>query len=269
MARLTTLEVCDGWHDELPESASSKDKKPIVDSSKHGQRCVANKEEIDEAFETVKTVRYMQPTQLEGKCAGLTLTAYAAGHSLGGTLWKLRSPTAGTILLALDWNHMRERHLDGTALIAAPSAGPAAASASTAGALDAVRRADVMLADVERGLVVSARRKDRDAALLDLVHTTIRSGHSVLMPVDASARLLELLVLLDAHWAYAYPHAKFPLCLVSRTGREVLERARTLMEWTTSSWAVKAGEEDSGNGNNKNQRGNDKNSQPSNPLDFK
>lgn len=113
---------------------------------------------------------------LPGKCAGLTLTAYGAGHTLGGTIWKLRSPSSGTILIALDWNHNRERHLDGTALLAssvspAPLAGdgavaPRAPQQATGGILDAVRRPDLLITDAERGLLTNARRKDRDAALL-------------------------------------------------------------------------------------------------------
>lgn len=76
--------------------------------------------------------------------------------------------------------------------------------------------------------------------------------------MDPSARLLELLVLLDQHWAYAYPnHKSIPLCLISRTGKEVIERARTFMEWMTREWA--RGTED----------GKKRANQISSPLDFK
>ena len=149
----------------------------------------------------------MQPTPLEGRCAGLVLTAYHAGHSLGGTVWKLRSPSVGTIVMALDWNHHRERHLDATALLAV---GTAAAPLA-----HAIGRPDLLITDMERGLYTNARRKDRDATLLDHVHRTLTSGHSVLLPVDGAPRLLELLVLLDQHWAFAYQHQRFPMCLVS------------------------------------------------------
>lgn len=81
--------------------------------------------------------------------------------------------------------------------------------------------------------------------LSDLINRTLQSGHSLLFPVDPSARLLELLVLLDQHWSYAYSSGgmdkRFPLCLVSRTGKEVVERARTFMEWMTREWATRGG----------------------------
>jgi len=128
----------------------------------------------------------------------------------------------------------------------------------------------------------NAPRKQRDAAMLELIHNTIRGGHSVLIPVDASSRLLELLILLDQHWAFAYPHVRFPLCLVSATGREVVERARTLMEWMTSEWvranasqadaaAEEGAEAPPPPKRQRNQRNNNNNNnaaQPASPLDF-
>ena len=211
------------------------------------RRRVPSIEQIEQTFEAISTLRYLQPYHFShGKLAGITLTAYNAGHSLGGTVWKLRSPSQGTILVALEWNHNRERHLDGTALLTSSAAGrppTAAESSGSAGSstYEAVRRADLMITSIQRGRITNIRRKDRDAAILDIVHKSLQSNNSVLFPIDPSARLLELLVLLDQHWAYAYPHANFPLCLVSQTGSEVLERARTLMEWTTREWATSAG----------------------------
>ena len=212
MGRLQMLETVHAWRQE------------------DTQRYVPTEAEVDEAFDAIRALRYMQPTPLEGRCAGLVLTAYHAGHSLGGTVWKLRSPSVGTIVMALDWNHHRERHLDATALLAV---GTAAAPLA-----HAIGRPDLLITDMERGLYTNARRKDRDAMLLDHVHRTLTSGHSVLLPVDGAPRLLELLVLLDQHWAFAYQHQRFPMCLVSHTGQEVVERARTFMEWMSREWAI-------------------------------
>ncbi|EPQ30383.1 uncharacterized protein PFL1_01909 [Pseudozyma flocculosa PF-1] len=282
MGKLTVTEAVEAWRTEVDidrERTELEATGGLAD-----RRCIPTLDEVDEAFEAIKTVRYLQPTHLEGKCTGITLTAYNAGHALGGAVWKLRSPTSGTVLIALDWNHNRERHLDGTALLASSgAAAPSAAGGAPSGISDAVRRPDLLITEIQRGLVVNVRRKDRDAALLDLVHKTIQGGHSVLFPVDPSARLLELLVLLDQHWAYAYPHARFPLCLVSRTGKEVLERSRTYMEWMTREWATKAGEAATeeagegargargGGGGQGNRRGKGAKSQqaPISPLDFK
>ena len=264
MGKLTVLEAIQTWRSEIDTEKEST-------SGSSTRRCLATPDQVEEAFEQIKTVRYMQPTHLEGKCASLTLTAYNAGHSLGGAVWKLRSPTSGTVVIALDWNHNRERHLDGTVLLSSSTAAPGTPGSGSGS--DAVRRPDLLITEIERGLVVNTRRKDRDAALIDLVHTTIQAGNSLLFPIDASARLLELMVLLDQHWAYAYPHARFPLCLISRTGKEVIERSRTYMEWMTREWATKANELiEADKDRQKPTRGgsaNNRTAAASSPLDFK
>jgi cleavage and polyadenylation specificity factor subunit 2 len=284
MGRLSVLEAVNAIRSErrIPGEAgqaNEDDKEQTLEADRH--LCIATADQVDAAFEHISTLRYLQPTQLDGKCAGLTLTAYSAGHTLGGAVWKLRSPSSGTLLVALDWNHTRERHIDGTALITASLSSavtPNGPTSSGGGIADAIRRPDVLITSMARASYTNARRKDRDAAMLDVIHNTIRSGHSVLIPVDASSRLLELLVLLDQHWAFAYPHVRFPLCLVSTTGREVVERARTLMEWMTSEWvranATQAAAEENTETipppkRQRNQRNNNNNAaQPASPLDF-
>ncbi|KAI0261907.1 hypothetical protein BGY98DRAFT_1052192 [Russula aff. rugulosa BPL654] len=52
---------------------------------------------------------------------GLTITAFNAGHTLGGTIWKIRSRAVGVIVYAVNMNYIRERHLDGTVLISGPA----------------------------------------------------------------------------------------------------------------------------------------------------
>lgn len=59
---------------------------------------------------------------------------------------------------------------------------------------------------------------------------TLRSSHSVLIPCDPSARLFEILTLLDQHWSTSRLDA-YPLCLVSSTGQDVLGFVRSLTEW--------------------------------------
>jgi cleavage and polyadenylation specificity factor subunit 2 len=63
----------------------------------------------------------------------------------------------------------------------------------------------------------------------DLISETISSGHSLLLPVDSSTRLLELLVLTDQHWAFSRTRA--PICLISKTAKELLAVVRSMMEW--------------------------------------
>ncbi|CCM05574.1 uncharacterized protein FIBRA_07801 [Fibroporia radiculosa] len=197
--------------DDVPESVT----KPRTGTY------IATIQDVNEAFDSMNVLRYSQPCHLQGKCQGLTIIPFNAGHTLGGTIWKIRSPTAGTILYAVDMNHTRERHLDGTVLVRQASAG--------GGIFESLARPDLLITDAERANVTTARRKDRDAALLDCVTATLTSRNSLLLPCDASTRVLELLVLLDQHWNYS--RLKFPICLLSRTGREMLTFVRSMMEW--------------------------------------
>lgn len=93
----------------------------------------------------------------KGKCQGLTITAFNAGHTLGGSIWKIRSPSAGTILYAVDLNHLRERHLDGTVILRGAGSGDVH---------EALARPDLFITDADRVNTVLGRKKDRDAQLI-------------------------------------------------------------------------------------------------------
>lgn len=114
---------------------------------------------------------------------------------------------------------MKERHLDGTVLMMRPG--------NTT--FDSLVRPDLLITDAERAAVLTSRKKDRDAALIDTITATLSSRSSLMLPCDSSTRILELLVLLDQHWSYSKLH--FPICLLSRTGREMLTFVRSMMEW--------------------------------------
>ncbi|KAH7107776.1 beta-lactamase-like protein [Auriculariales sp. MPI-PUGE-AT-0066] len=206
-----TPQAAEPGNDEQPMDTEES----AVTPAQPGSKFIAEKDDVFRAFESIVTMRYSQPSHLQGKCQGLTITPYAAGHTLGGTVWKIRSPSAGTIVYGVNLNHTRERHLDGTILFRGQI-------------FDALARPDLFITDAERTLVVNARRKDRDEALLKIVTETLQSN-SLMIPVDSSARLLELLVLFDQHWTFS--KQKAPICLVSKTGVEMLTFVRSMMEW--------------------------------------
>jgi len=67
-----------------------------------------NLEDIDQAFEAITCLRYHQPIELSGKCKGITITASSAGHTVGGTVWKISKDTE-SILYAVDYNHRKDK----------------------------------------------------------------------------------------------------------------------------------------------------------------
>lgn len=232
MGRIAATEDVDGLRDEQDigdegQSPSNDEddmdavqelKTPPPEDIKQKGKYIATSREVHDAFDSVNTLRYSQPTHLQGKCQGLTITPYNAGHSLGGTIWKIRSPSSGTIIYAVNMNHMKERHLDGTVLMRAAG-----------GIFEPLSRPDLLITDADRASVLTSRRKDRDAALIDTVTATLSSRSSLLLPCDSSTRVLELLVLLDQHWNYS--RLRYPICFLSRTASEMLTFVRSMMEW--------------------------------------
>ena len=45
---------------------------------------------------------------LSGKGHGLSITPYAAGHMIGGTMWKIMKEGEEDIIYAVDYNHKKE-----------------------------------------------------------------------------------------------------------------------------------------------------------------
>ncbi|KAJ6515698.1 beta-lactamase-like protein [Mycena sanguinolenta] len=253
MGRIATTEDIEGIRNEedvgdddhlVPESDDNLmddgTPAPPINRDKLKGKYVATLNEVQEAFDFVNTLRYRQPTRLQGKCQGLTITPFEAGHTIGGTIWKIRSPSSGTILYSVNVNHMRERHLDGAVLI----------NRSTGGVFEPLARPDLLITDAERTSVINSKQRDRDVALIDTITSTLSSNRSsVLIPCDSSTRVLELLVLLDQHWKFS--RLSYPICLLSRTGNEMLTFVRSMMEWLGGTVSKEdVGEE----GNNTNNR---------------
>ena len=91
-----------------------------------------------------------------GELSHLLLTPFPSGHTLGGTLFKLRSPTSGTVLYAVGINHTSERHLDGMV----------GGQGGQSGYSEGVTRPDLLIVEGGRADVVNAKRRDRERAVL-------------------------------------------------------------------------------------------------------
>nr|CAG8477082.1 14074_t:CDS:2 [Entrophospora candida] len=105
---------------------------------------------VDLAFERINVLKYSQPMILGGKCKGITITAYSAGHTLD----------TEKIVYAVDYNHKKERHLDGAVLH------------SNGVVLDALSRPSLMITDAYNSLVIHPPRKLHDTALFDFAKHT-------------------------------------------------------------------------------------------------
>ena len=61
-------------------------------------------------------LKYNQSVSLRGKGEGIVITPLPAGHMIGGTIWKIVKDGEEDIIYAVDYNHKKERHLNGCEL---------------------------------------------------------------------------------------------------------------------------------------------------------
>ena len=86
-------------------------------------------------------------TKISGKGYGLTITPLPAGHMIGGTIWKIVKVGEEDIYYAVDFNHKKERHLNGCEL-------------------DKIQRPSLLITDCFNASYVQARRRARDEQLM-------------------------------------------------------------------------------------------------------
>lgn len=172
--------------------------------------------DIQKAFAHITPLRYSQPTFLTDKCQGIVISAHSAGHTIGGAIWKIKNET-DDIIYAVDYNHRKDRHLNGTSL-------------HQNGAVhQELYRPTVLITDAYNSLVVHPPRKQRDSALTSTIVETLNESGSVLLPADSSTRVLELVYMLEQQWAAQ--RLPFPLILLSHNSRQTIQFARSMVEW--------------------------------------
>ncbi|ATZ47207.1 Bccft2 [Botrytis cinerea B05.10] len=185
------------------------------------------KEEINYYFSLVRPLKYSQPHQ---PLNGVTITAYNAGHSLGGTIWHIQHGLE-SIVYAVDWNQARENVLAGAAWLGGAGAGGAEV-------IEQLRKPTALICSSKGGerVALPGGRAKRDELLLDMIRSSISRGGIVLIPTDSGARMMELAYLLEHAWRTenqeeesAFKSAK-PYLAVS-TSEMTMRYTRSMFEW--------------------------------------
>lgn len=190
-------------------------------------------EEISSYFSLIHPLKYSQPHEptpspFSPPLNGLTITAYSAGHSLGGTIWHLQHGLE-SIVYAVDWNQAREHVLSGAAWLGPGGAGGAEV-------IDSLRRPTALVCS-SRGaerVILPGGIKKRDEVLLGHIKETVRNGGTVLIPSDSTARVLELSFLLENsrnEVRDASEGQKLKMWLASRSCGATMRQARSMLEW--------------------------------------
>uniref|UniRef100_A0A1I8ANQ7 Cleavage and polyadenylation specificity factor subunit 2 n=1 Tax=Steinernema glaseri TaxID=37863 RepID=A0A1I8ANQ7_9BILA len=171
-----------------------------------------NFDDIDQAMRYVQQVKYTQTILLKGD-NGLQITPYPAGHMMGGAIWKITKMGDEEIVYAVDFNHKKERHLNGCTF-------------------DGIGRPNLLITDAFNAMYTQKRRKTRDEILLTKLLNTVRNGGDVMLVIDTAGRMLELAHLLDQLWQNVEAGLMaYNLVMLSSVASSVVEYAKSLIEW--------------------------------------
>ncbi|KAK2589568.1 hypothetical protein QQS21_012753 [Conoideocrella luteorostrata] len=192
-------------------------------------------DEIARYFSLIQPLKYSQPHQplpspFSPPLNGLTITAYNSGHTLGGTIWHIQHGLE-SIVYAVDWNQARENVFAGAAWLGGAGGGGAEV-------IEQLRKPTALICS-SRGAQKSAQaggRLKRDEQMLEMIKTCVTKGGTVLIPVDSSARVLELSYLLEHAWRADVASESgvlksTKLYLAGRNMSSTMRYARSMLEW--------------------------------------
>lgn len=194
-------------------------------------------EEIARYFSLIQPLKYSQPHQplpspFSPPLNGLTITAYNSGHTLGGTIWHIQHGLE-SIVYAVDWNQARENVFSGAAWVGGHG--------NTGGTevIEQLRKPTALVCSSRTPELTLARAR-RDEQLMESIKLCISRGGTVLIPIDSSARILELAYLLEHAWRAeaAKDNEVFrrtKLYLAGRTVSSTMRNARSMLEWMDDS----------------------------------
>ena len=192
-------------------------------------------EEIATYFSRVHPLKYSQDHQpiaspFSAPLNDLTITAYNAGHSLGGTIWHIQHGME-SIVYAVDWSQLRENVYSGAAWLRG--------SGGTE-VIEELRKPTALVCSAKgaQKTALSGGRARRDKLLIALIRNCVEKGGTVLIPTDSSARVLELAYVLEHAWRKESLDAgnsgklkSAKLYLASRNVRDTMRYASSMLEW--------------------------------------
>ncbi|XP_076039081.1 cleavage and polyadenylation specificity factor subunit 2 [Oratosquilla oratoria] len=170
-------------------------------------------DDVDLAFEAIKQVKYNQSVNMTGKGLGLSIMARAAGHMIGGSIWRIIRDGEEDIVYAVDFNHKKERHLAGCEL-------------------DKLSRPSLLITDAFNAAYRQERRRQRDEKFVGQLQETCRGGGNVLVATDTGGRVLEMAHMLEQMWGTRESGlAAYSLAILSNVSYHVVTFAKQMIEW--------------------------------------
>ncbi|KAL5727474.1 hypothetical protein ACHQM5_000666 [Ranunculus cassubicifolius] len=166
-------------------------------------------DDIDSAFQGITRLTYSQNHHMSGKGEGIVIAPQVAGHLLGGTVWKI-TKDGEDVIYAVDFNHRKERHLNGTSL-------------------ESFTRPAVLITDAYNALNNQLSTRERDQKFLELILKTLRSDGKVLLPVDTAGRIVEILLILEQFWTQN--NLSYPIFFLTYVASSTIDYIKRALEW--------------------------------------
>lgn len=183
-------------------------------------------DDLDDVFSMVEAIKYSQTIIIgdrKDKSHAVAITAFRAGHVVGGAFYVLKCLKDDTEILVADsvYNMSKEQHLDNTTLLK-HSAPDVLITRPGGPAFRPLRK------------LRHLKEKGSAGALTEAILSVLRRDGNVLLPVDCSGRVLEILVILDRFWEQQRLQATYNLIWVAPMGGNVLDFARSQLEWMSA-----------------------------------
>lgn len=172
----------------------------------------------------------------------LSITPHRAGNVTGGCFWILRRVQDETeVVVAPLYHHSKEKHLDASTLY---KYGSTADVLITRPGGPGGLLGNLYSYHASRPIYFSSERKKpilqyplvarSEGELIEVVMAALRRGGNVLLPTDASGRVLELLLLFSQYWDKNRLASTYNLCWVGPMSCNVIDYARSQLEWMAS-----------------------------------
>ena len=188
-------------------------------------------EELDTSIGALETIKYSQKVIVHDPVTNqpaLSITAQRAGHVVGGAFFILQRLRDETIVVLTSTYHIaKELHLDSSTVLkygATPDVlvtypgGPAMGKLSLLYGSTKPKIQTPVVTQAEKQLVES------------ILSVLRRDGH-VLLPIDASGRVLEIVLLLSQYWDRHRMTGVYNLCWLGPMTKNTIEFARSQLEW--------------------------------------
>jgi cleavage and polyadenylation specificity factor subunit 2 len=188
-------------------------------------------QELDTAITSITCIKYSQGVKVWNPYdaqPSLTITAHRAGHVVGAAFFVFQGLHDETTAVLTDLYHIaRELHLDSSTLLQHGSSadvlvtrpgGPSMRLLHSLSHGPSPALPPQLVTQMERNLVES-------------VVSVLRRDGNVLLPADASGRVLELILLLNQHWERNRLKGVYTLVWLGPMVCNTAELARSQLEW--------------------------------------